>query len=166
MALSAVTRTPSPCRPYGPDVPATLRVPAAAGSTTVRSDHKNLCPNGPWLTWSAMDSAPRLVAVVSALLPLGHGPDPGDEHLDAQPVVEVRVAVGHRRGAFDQVRVPGRGQHRELELAAPVPFRALLVGELGLVAGLAHDQGDPGPQRAPGDLGGVDRIEPGATQDG
>jgi len=103
--------------------------------------------------------------LLRTLLPLGHGPDSGDEHLDAQLVVEVRVAVGHRRGAFDQVRVAGRGQHRELDLAAPVPFRALLVRELGTIAGLAHDQGDPGPQRAPGDLGGVPRIEPGAAQD-
>jgi hypothetical protein len=34
-----------------------------------------------------------------------------------------------------------------------------------VVAGLAHDQRDPGPQRAPGDLGGVLRIEAGAQQD-
>jgi GNAT superfamily N-acetyltransferase len=34
-------------------------------------------------------------------VPLGHGPDAGDEQLDAEPVVDIRVAVGHRRGAFD-----------------------------------------------------------------
>jgi hypothetical protein len=34
-----------------------------------------------------------------------------------------------------------------------------------VVASLAHDQRDPGPQRAAGDLAGVLRIEPGAAQD-
>jgi len=57
---------------------------------------------------------------------LGHGPDPGDEHLDAQPVVEVRVAVGHLRGALDQARVAGGGQHREINLVAPVKLGALV----------------------------------------
>jgi GNAT superfamily N-acetyltransferase len=83
--------------------------------------------------------------LLRAALLLGDGPDPGDEQLDAEPVVEVGVAVGHRRGALDQARVPGGGQHRELDLAPPVPFRAFLVGELRVVAGLAHHQGDRGP---------------------
>jgi GNAT superfamily N-acetyltransferase len=52
-------------------------------------------------------------------VPLGHGPDPGDEHLHAQPVVELRVAVGHLRGALDQARVADRGQHGQVDLVAP-----------------------------------------------
>ena len=63
-----------------------------------------------------------------ALLPLGGGPDPGDEHLDAQPVVEVRVAVGHRPGAFDQARVAGGGQHRQEDLVAPLKLGTLVLG--------------------------------------
>jgi GNAT superfamily N-acetyltransferase len=98
-------------------------------------------------------------------VPLGHGPDPGDEHLHAQPVVEIGVAVGHLRGALDQARVPGGGQHGQVDLVAPVKLGALLLGQLRVVASLAHDQRDPGPQRAPGDLGGVLSIEPGAEQD-
>jgi hypothetical protein len=66
--------------------------------------------------------------------------------------MEVRFAVDHRRSALDQVRVAGRGRHREPDLTAPVPFGALLVKQLGMVACLAPDQRDPGPQRAPGDL--------------
>jgi hypothetical protein len=34
-----------------------------------------------------------------------------------------------------------------------------------VIAGLAHDQRDPGPQRAAGDLGGVLGIESRAPQD-
>jgi hypothetical protein len=34
-----------------------------------------------------------------------------------------------------------------------------------MVAGLAHDRHDPGPQGAPGDLGGVLEIESRAAQD-
>src|SRR6202011_4715776 len=54
--------------------------------------------------------------LLRTLPPLRHGPDPGDEQLDAQPVVELGVAVGHRRGALDQARVAARGQHGELDL--------------------------------------------------
>jgi GNAT superfamily N-acetyltransferase len=78
-------------------------------------------------------------------VPLGHGPDPGDEHLHAQPVVEVRVAVSHLRGALDQARVPDGGQHGQVDLVAPLKLGVLLPGQLRVVAGLAHDQRDPGP---------------------
>ena len=63
----------------------------------------------------------------AARLLSGDGPDPGDEQLDAEPVVEPGVAVGHRRGALDQVRVAGGGQHGELDLAPPVPLGAFGV---------------------------------------
>jgi GNAT superfamily N-acetyltransferase len=58
-------------------------------------------------------------------VPLGHGPDPGDEQLDAELVVQVRVAAGHRCGAFDQSRVPGDGQRGEGDLGA-----SLMLGTL------------------------------------
>jgi GNAT superfamily N-acetyltransferase len=60
-------------------------------------------------------------------LPVGDGPDAGDEQLDAEPVVEVRVAGGHRRGAFDQPRVAGSGLHREVDLGQPLILGALLL---------------------------------------
>lgn len=60
-------------------------------------------------------------------VPLGHGPDPGDEHLDAQPVVEVQVAAGHLGGAPDQARVAGRGQHGQVDLVAPLELGAFLL---------------------------------------
>jgi hypothetical protein len=63
---------------------------------------------------------PRVPSVL-----VGHGPDAGDEHLDAEPVVQVGIAVRHRRGAFDQPRVPGRRQHGEEDLGA-----SLMLGEL------------------------------------
>src|ERR1700722_5612695 len=103
--------------------------------------------------------------LLPARLLSGDGPDPGDEQLDAEPVVELGVAVGHRRGAPHQVRVAGGGQHGQLDLAAPLEFGAFVVGERGVVAGLAHDQHDPGPQRAAGDLAGVLGVEARAGQD-
>ena len=118
--------------------------------------------------WQRIPLSLHLRAVKPLLrtsLPVGHGPDPGDVHLDAQPVVEVGVAVGHRPGRFDQLRVAGRWQHPEVSLALPVQLGALLLGQFRVVADLAHDQRDPGPQGAPGDLGGVLRIEAGAPQD-
>ena len=59
-------------------------------------------------------------------VPLGHGPDPGDEHLDAQLVVEVQVAAGHLGRALDQARVAGRGQHGQVDLVAPPVLGTLL----------------------------------------
>src|ERR1700733_3486404 len=103
--------------------------------------------------------------LLPARLPFGDGPHPGDEQLDAEPVVELGVAVGHRRGAPDQVRVTGGGQHGQLNLAAPLELGAFVLGQLGVVAGLAHDQRDPGPQRAAGDLAGVIGVEARAGQD-
>jgi len=60
-------------------------------------------------------------------VPLGHGPDPGNEQLDAQPVVQVRVAVGHVRSGFDQPRVLGRGQHSESDLGTSLMLSALVL---------------------------------------
>jgi GNAT superfamily N-acetyltransferase len=60
-------------------------------------------------------------------VPLGHGPDPGDEQLDAQPVVQVRVAVGHVRSGFDQPRVLGRGEHGEGDLGTSLMLSALVL---------------------------------------
>lgn len=60
-------------------------------------------------------------------VPLGHGPDPGDEQLDAQPEVQVRVAVGHVRSGFDQPRVLGRGQHGEGDLGTSLMLSALVL---------------------------------------
>jgi GNAT superfamily N-acetyltransferase len=61
------------------------------------------------------------------LLPLGYGPDPGDEQLDAQPVVQVRVAVGHVRSGFDQPRILGHGQHGEGDLGPSLMLSALVL---------------------------------------
>jgi GNAT superfamily N-acetyltransferase len=58
---------------------------------------------------------------------LGHGPDPRDEQLDAQPVVQVRVAAGHLRSGFDQPRVLGRGQHGEGDLGPSLMLSALVL---------------------------------------
>ena len=46
----------------------------------------------------------------AARLLSGDGPDPGDEQLDAEPVVELRViARGHQRRALHEPRIRGRG---------------------------------------------------------
>jgi hypothetical protein len=79
--------------------------------------------------------------------------------------VEIRVAVGHLRRALDQARVARRGQHGQVDLVAPLELGALVPGQLRMVAGLAHDQRDPGPQRAAGDLAGVLSVEARAHQD-
>src|SRR5262249_27597776 len=56
----------------------------------------------------------------------GQGPYPGDEQVDAEAVVEFRVAAGHRLGRFHQAReLIGRQQGH------PHPVRALLLGDLG-----------------------------------
>jgi transcriptional regulator with XRE-family HTH domain len=76
--------------------------------------------------WEPDDARDRVHPLLRSLLLLGEGPDPGDEQIDAHPVVKLGVAVGHVRGGFDQIWVLGRGQHREEDLVAPVFLGAFL----------------------------------------
>src|SRR5258705_226557 len=76
--------------------------------------------------------------------------------LDSRP-------VGIRHRAVDAPWVSARGTHGQLDLAPPLRLFALLGRQLGMVARLAHDQRDPGPQGAARDRAGVLRIEPGAN---
>jgi hypothetical protein len=85
---------------------------------------RNRCRTGrspPRLTGRDRRSRSRSAQLV------GHGLDAGDEQLDAEPVVELRVAVGHRRGTLHQPRILGGGQHGQLHLAASLPFGALVL---------------------------------------
>src|SRR5271166_2651523 len=65
-----------------------------------------------------------------------HGPYSGDEKIDAERVVELWLAAGHRPGCFYQPRKAIRWQQGEPHPALSLPFRNLGLGQRGMVSRL------------------------------
>jgi hypothetical protein len=95
---------------------------------------------------------------------VGHGLGAGHEHVDAEPVVEVRVVAARQRdGALHDPGESCRGEQRELD-EVPAPFLCpVLLAHAGVLPRFAHHQRDPGPQRGAGDFRGVVGVKTRAT---